>query len=269
MRPSEILSEAIRAAPSVRAVATSTGIPRTTLQSLLDGSVPSVNRAAEICDALGLEFYVGPPRGNVGLPESRSYDPDTDDAEYVMVPKLPVRLAAGSGAVTPEEEGKPVGLLAFRREWMQRYGLQLGQVSAVEITGDSMEPLLMGGDTVLVDHRRNEARQGKVFAVRNEFDLLVKRLERQSGGAWILTSENKAYEPISMTADLFIIGEIVWRGTWLGEKMASRKQLADLLKLVETLAARRVETGSAAAFDQAIAEIEAEMARDGVFDDDD
>ena len=30
---------------------------------MLDGKEPRVNRAAEICAALGLEFYIGPPRG--------------------------------------------------------------------------------------------------------------------------------------------------------------------------------------------------------------
>lgn len=41
------------------------GLRRWSLRGLLDTArpkVPSVDRAAEICDALGLEFYVGPPR---------------------------------------------------------------------------------------------------------------------------------------------------------------------------------------------------------------
>ena len=100
-----------------------------------------------------------------------------------------------------------------------------------------MEPLLIDGDTVLVDHRRSEARQGKVFAVRNMDDLLVKRLERQPDSKWILTSDNKDYD-------------------------------ADLRKLFEILAKHRVETGGAETFGQAIADIEAEMVREGVFDDD-
>ena len=42
------------------------GLNRDAIRSVLRGRVPSVDRAPEICDALGLEFYVGPPRA---LPE--------------------------------------------------------------------------------------------------------------------------------------------------------------------------------------------------------
>ena len=238
------------------------------LSLIKTGRVPSAERTRSLCETLGLEFYIGPPRGIASLPEPRPYDPAIDDAEHVMVPKLPVSLAAGYGAAVPEVEDEPMGLLAFRRGWMRRYGLQLGQVSAVEIVGDSMEPLLIDGDTVLVDHCRSEARQGKVFAVRNINDLFVKRLERQPDNKWILTSDNKDYEPIDMSPQAILIGEVVWRGTWLGGKMASKKQVADLRKLFEILAKHRVEAGDAETFGQAIADIEAEMAQDGVLNND-
>ena len=248
------------------------GLQPRSLRGILDPArkqSPSVDRAAEICGALDLEFYIGPPRAqeSTAVPESRPYDPALDDAEHVMVPKLSVQLAAGHGAAAPEVE-TATGFLAFRREWMQCYGLQPGQVSAVDVTGDSMEPMLSDGDTVLVDHRRNEAKQGKVFAVRVDDDLLVKRLQRQPDGGWLLTSDNESYEPVSMVHHAALIGEVVWRGTWLDAPMASKKQVADILRLFEIMARRRVETGEAESFDQAIADIEEEMRQDGVLDED-
>ena len=62
MSPSEQLVAALRAAPSIPEVATRSGIPRRTVQGLLDGHIPSVDRAAEICRALGLDLTIGPPR---------------------------------------------------------------------------------------------------------------------------------------------------------------------------------------------------------------
>ena len=41
-------------------VARASGVPRRSVQSVLDGHVPSLVRAAKICDALGLELYIGP-----------------------------------------------------------------------------------------------------------------------------------------------------------------------------------------------------------------
>ena len=50
---------------SVRALATGAGLPPKSVQNVLDGKEPWVNRAAEICRALDLKFYVGPPRSDV------------------------------------------------------------------------------------------------------------------------------------------------------------------------------------------------------------
>ncbi|WP_420585823.1 S24 family peptidase [Ruegeria sp.] len=44
-------------------VAKDHGLPANALRHVLKGHEPKVSRAAEICEALGLEFYIGPPRG--------------------------------------------------------------------------------------------------------------------------------------------------------------------------------------------------------------
>ncbi len=252
---------------SIRALASSIGLPHRSVQNVLDGKEPKVGRAAEIARALGLEFYIGPPRNVAEFSETRGYDPTIDDADYVMVPRLPVQLAAGHGAVAPDGE-KPVELLAFRREWMERNGLLPGKVSAVVVTGDSMTPTLADGDTILVDHQRDEARQGRIFAVRRGRDLLVKRMQEEPVGGWMLTSDNEEYAPIGTGTDFAVIGEIVWRGAWLGEKRASKKQICDMLQLFETMAQHRVDSGEAANLDEAISAIAAEMAEAGISDDD-
>lgn len=62
MRPSDQLAQYIRRAPSVREVGERAGVPRRSVQGLLDGHIPSLDRAAAIAAALGLELYIGPPR---------------------------------------------------------------------------------------------------------------------------------------------------------------------------------------------------------------
>ena len=42
--------------------AVSHDLPRDTIRRVLEGHSPGFDRAAEICEALGLEFYIGPPR---------------------------------------------------------------------------------------------------------------------------------------------------------------------------------------------------------------
>ena len=81
------------------------GLPRWALRGVMDLSrrqSPSVDRAAEICEALGLEFYIGPPRTGADLySESPApYDvalPHTDlDRLQANVMAL-LRMIAGMG----------------------------------------------------------------------------------------------------------------------------------------------------------------------------
>ena len=55
---------------SARAAALRAGLPVRSVNGILEGHVPSVERAAEVATALGLEFYIGPPRAPTGSPSS-------------------------------------------------------------------------------------------------------------------------------------------------------------------------------------------------------
>lgn len=130
MLPSNAIAEAIRAQKSVAAVARMTGIPKRTVQSVKDGTVPSVDNAQKICDAVGLEFYVGPPRTTAAptvrelfeyneLPSELELAPD--DMTTVSDPALAIMIAVLADAWeagTEMERGHLLGRfdLAFRAE---------------------------------------------------------------------------------------------------------------------------------------------------------
>ena len=48
------------------------GLPGTAIRHVLEGHEPRISRLAEICDALGLELYVGRPRQPVSVPPIQS-----------------------------------------------------------------------------------------------------------------------------------------------------------------------------------------------------
>src|SRR5690606_10388310 len=104
-----------------------------------------------ICDALGLEFYFGPPRELAPSPEVV-----LDGERFAAIPRFEVELAAGSGRLNDDEE--PVEHLAFNRAWLDRMGLPPSKVCLLTVTGDSMEPKLHDGDLVLIDRRRTRIR---------------------------------------------------------------------------------------------------------------
>ena len=67
---------------SLRAIAVRAGMPVRSVQNVIDGHVPSVTRAEEICNALGIELYIGPPRATADVisdvPEAPGLVPVSD-----------------------------------------------------------------------------------------------------------------------------------------------------------------------------------------------
>ena len=62
------------------------GLPDNAIRYLLDGRDSSISRLAQICDALGLEFYVGRPRTDLGDAMLRGRDsPDRTDGAYERI----------------------------------------------------------------------------------------------------------------------------------------------------------------------------------------
>lgn len=97
-------------------------------------------------------------------------------------------------------------------DWLHKEGLKAENLTACTITGDSMETGLHDGDTVIIDTSKNDPRDGEVYAVNYEGELLIKRMYRDSGH-WYLQSDNpdKTRHPNKLCAGdiCLIIGKIV------------------------------------------------------------
>ena len=83
----------------------------------------------------------------------------------------------------------------------------------VDIFGNSMEPDLKDGDTVLVDQSQKDILAGAIYAVGIEDTLMVKRLEKHQNKL-VLLSNNEAYSPIFLEGHEIdtarIIGKVIW-----------------------------------------------------------
>lgn len=130
----------------------------------------------------------------------------------VAVPRYLVAAAAGAGAeVAHEARAAP---LRFDRAFLARLGVRGDAASLIEVTGDSMQPGLLAGDMILIDHqRRAVAPRGGVYALRIGGALLVKRL-RLLGSEIEVASDNPAYPPPAAhpAGAIDVIGRVVWVG---------------------------------------------------------
>ena len=235
------------------------GLPDNAIRHLLDGHEPKAGRLAEICRALGLEFYVGPPRGEAdpsqasvaataepppaaestaavveavreemaGLrAELSCLKPARDDLEDAsalaqlgdgfgssqetrQVEVVQYSAAAGGGAEEAEE--RIVGTLAFCRQWIDRHALRPGSCAVIDVRGESMEPTLWNGASILFDRSRGEWRPGDIFVIRiPDQGLVAKRAGEDEAGNWQLLSDHPAWEPEPYPDDAEIIGQVVW-----------------------------------------------------------
>ena len=272
MRPfGEIVAERLRQTDAKPiSVALEAGLNRDAIRSVLRGRSPSVERAAEICDALGLEFYVGPPRaaadaaalspaslralessaqalirvvaeqGGNPIPDdlravltaeqgtplsaSRISDPDALLVEAANEDDLPpgarsmgareVEVAAGAGAVNLDEAPEK-GRIWFRRGWLDRHGIDPTQCVVIGVRGESMEPTLTDGCSILVDRTRTRRRDGGIFVLNTDEGLIVKRLGKD-GRRWHLVSDHPSWKPAPWPSEAKVIGEVRWASRTFG-----------------------------------------------------
>lgn len=239
MEPSEIIRvirEALhRHGTNPSRFAKDHGFPINAIRYILEGRSPSSRRLAEVCDALGLEFYVGLPRGDGGSPrnlkglatelerlavDARRMAADEPEPPlqidqsdlYASAPRYDVLAAAGTGATVGDEDIK--GHLGFNKSWLREQRLATDRLAVIEVTGDSMEPTLRDQDIVLLDMRMPTLQDGEIYTLNRDNELLVKRLRRQ-GDSWLMVSDNIDYPVQPVDETVRVVGRVVWLGRTL------------------------------------------------------
>lgn len=175
-------------------------------------------RKLEEQDRRKLAAFFGVEETELGAPglekTEKSYasrpDTTTSGLAWVEIPRLAVGASAGPGALASGEQA--FDAFRFSARWLRENGLQAGQLSAITVEGDSMEPLLRDGDEILVDRTPHAFRDG-IHVVRLSDTLMVKRVASAGGGRLSLLSQNLAYPPVEVSAEeVEIIGRVVWKG---------------------------------------------------------
>ena len=129
---------------------------------------------------------------------------------FQEVPKVKARLSAGGGSFETEPEIEEY--YSFRKDWLSRKG-QAKDMVLMDIIGNSMEPELKEGDTVLIDQSQKAILAGAIYAVGLADTIVVKRLEKRPKEL-VLLSENERY-PLMRFRDeemnsVRIIGKVIW-----------------------------------------------------------
>lgn len=218
-----ILAELERRGLNVNQAEVAHGFPQGFIRGVVRNddkrAVPSIQKAAQIAEALGLELYIGPPRDSGPVTQVT-----LDGSEYARVPLHDALLAAGAGCENGAEQ--IIDHLAFRRDWLARVGVAASAARLARVQGDSMQPTIWPGDMILIDTRRtdpplrkrdsHDQRRSPIYAMIDRGEARVKRIERPAPDLMMLLSDNPDYPPELRQGkdlkDLTIIGKVVWWG---------------------------------------------------------
>ena len=139
-----------------------------------------------------------------------TFSKSSGDSVFKNIPKVRARLSAGSGSF---EVGSEIeGYYAFRKDWLTTKG-NMDKMVLMDIFGNSMEPELKDGDTILIDESQKDILAGAVYAVGVDDTIMVKRLEKHPHKL-VLISDNKDYDPVFLRENdinnIRIIGKVIW-----------------------------------------------------------
>ena len=185
--------------------------------------MPALDSVARLADAAGYSLaWIATGNG-----ERTTRPGDTRDAampmsegiaadDYAFVPLYDAQCSAGHGAWN--ENCRVLTHISFTRYSLRKQGLTPDHLSAIRIDGDSMEPVLHSGDTVLIDHTRTTIEGEGIYILRLDGHLYAKRLQRQFDSVAIISANpiyDKVIVPRDRLGELEIIGRAVWSAGWL------------------------------------------------------
>ena len=78
------------------------------------------------------------------------------------------------------------GVVWFRRDWLQRLGLDPAQCAVLRVQGEAMVPTIAAGSSILVNRSRTRRQDGQIFVLRTAEGMVVRRTvgARTAAGSW-------------------------------------------------------------------------------------
>lgn len=202
---------------SIDGVSQRTGVPASTIKKWEgEQRSPGGDQLSKLA-TLGINLdWVLTGRGSMLLDDAAAESTEDATADFVTIPRYGIEVSAGSGRAAGAEGVEE--RLAFRNDWISKdVGVATRHLVLVTARGDSMEPTLSDGDTLLVDRSRDRVDVDGVYVVRIDGDLFAKRVQKHGGpGRLMITSDNPLYDSfwidLNRMPDIAIIGRVVWAG---------------------------------------------------------
>ena len=118
--------------------------------------------------------------------------------KFHPVPKVLARPSGGGGSL--QTDSRVEDTYAFRLDWLVSKGCP-ETMKLMSVTGDSMAPRIEDGDHLLVDEAQKDLYEGRIYVIRIDQEIVVKRIAKEPGKI-LLISDNRNAEPRRIELDL-------------------------------------------------------------------
>jgi len=142
----------------------------------------------------------------------------SSDGDWANIQGVRQSAALGDGAA-PDEYAE-THKLKFRADSLRRKKLTPEKLAVIYGKGESMHPTISDGDAILVDISDKTPKDGKLFVITYDGDLIAKRL-MELDGTWYAKSDNDA-DPkwrkprkLDPSRGIEIAGRIRWVAGWV------------------------------------------------------
>lgn len=212
------LAERLKAAMAEKGMkqielARAVGLTRGAVSLWLNGTTKELTgeNLVNAARALGVTpTWLGTGRG--AETESKAFEIDLDDnPEYPAIRRVRLKISAGISGFGIEPLNEEHAPIVFSRGWYESNGYKPDELVAIKVYGASMEPGLFAGDWVVVNTGDCAPRDGAVYAMNHDGEVVVKRLFKVSG-EWVAASDNpdkRIHRDRPLNGDTFLIGRIV------------------------------------------------------------
>ena len=174
---------------SVNSFALKCGLKEGVIRKYLTGSIPGIDKVSAIANAAGvsLEWLID------GHGEMLRHDMVQNKEGFISIPFYDAHLAAGAGSFNDSEN--IISNIQIDKIFFKSLARTVNSkgLAFLEVNGDSMSPTIANGDTVLVDLKEKNIREG-IMAFVFEGDAYIKRIRKMFGGIDVI-SDNKEFYP--------------------------------------------------------------------------
>ena len=136
-----------------------------------------------------------------------------EDEDFICPPRAQARAERNSESLKTDNDAQK--LLSFNPRWMAEKGDQ-ESMKMLTVTGSAMAPRIEDGNHVLVDESQKDFFEGRIYAVRIDEEILIRRVAREPGRILLLSDNHElspgpiVLENSNPAHDWSVIGRVVF-----------------------------------------------------------